>query len=490
MYKAEHARQTRRFAMRVTVIGSGYVGLVTGACLSDLGFKVVCLDKDEEKIRALQEGEVPIYEPGLQELLTRNRADGRIRFTSDACEAVEHGDILFIAVGTPPAEDGSADLGHVLSVAATIGRHLKGFKLVVNKSTVPVGTADKVRAAISHELVHRGMSPDLFDVVSNPEFLKEGAAIDDFMRPDRIVVGVDEGPHHARSRRMMGDLYASFNRHHARTVWMDVRSAELTKYAANAMLATRISFMNEMANLADVLGADVDQIRRGIGADSRIGHSFLYAGCGYGGSCFPKDTQALIKTASAYGHTMSVVSATESVNERQKLVLVERLTRRMGADLSGRKIAVWGLAFKPNTDDMREAPSRVVIRQLLVQGAHVMAFDPVAGPHARQALESDLSQEPHLLERFKLAASDMQALEGADALMVLTEWKNFHNPDFESMKSLMRKPFILDGRNLYNPEALSELGLAYQGVGRRNDLTELMDFGLQSESRAANVMNA
>lgn len=456
--------------MRVTVIGSGYVGLVTGACLSDLGFKVVCMDKDEEKIRALQEGEVPIFEPGLKELLARNRADGRIRFTSDAGEAIEHGDILFIAVGTPPAEDGSADLGHVLSVAATIGRHLKSFKLVVNKSTVPVGTADKVRAALSHELVNRGMTPDLFDVVSNPEFLKEGAAIDDFMHPDRIVIGVDEGQHHMRSQRMMGDLYASFNRHHSRTVWMDVRSAELTKYAANAMLAARISFMNEIANLADVLGADVDHIRRGIGADTRIGHSFLYAGCGYGGSCFPKDTQALVSTAMAHGQRMAVVSATEQVNERQKLILVERLIERMGEDLTGRKIAIWGLAFKPNTDDMREAPSRVVIRQLLKRGAQVSAYDPVAGHEAMKALRLDFAGEDKGLERFELVATDLQALEGADALMVLTEWKNFHNPDFEHMKTLMRHPLILDGRNLYNPEALRDLGMAYQGVGRRNDL--------------------
>jgi UDPglucose 6-dehydrogenase len=368
---------------------------------------------------------------------------------------------------------------------------MKNFKLVVNKSTVPVGTADKVRSAISHELLHRGMPADQFDVISNPEFLKEGAAIDDFMRPDRIVVGMDDGPHHVRSHRMMSDLYASFNRHHARTVWMDVRSAELTKYAANAMLAARISFMNEMANLADVLGADVDHIRRGIGADTRIGHSFLYAGSGYGGSCFPKDTQALVSTAKAYGQNMAVVSATEQVNERQKLILVERLVQRMGEDLTGRKIAVWGLAFKPNTDDMREAPSRVVIRQLLLRGANVSAFDPVAGSHALEALRSDLSQEPHLLERFELAASDMQALEGADALMVLTEWKNFHNPDFEAMKALMRKPFILDGRNLYNPEALSELGVAYQGVGRRNDLAQLMDFDIQTEVAVApEFMNA
>ena len=462
--------------MRVTVIGSGYVGLVTGACLSDLGFKVVCMDKDEDKIRALQEGQVPIYEPGLKELLSRNRADGRIRFTSDACEAVEHGDVIFIAVGTPPAEDGSADLGHVLSVAASIGRHLKSFKLVVNKSTVPVGTADRVRAAIAHELQQRGMVPDNFDVVSNPEFLKEGAAIDDFMRPDRIVVGVDAGPHHARSQRMMGDLYASFNRHHARTVWMDVRSAELTKYAANAMLAARISFMNEMANLADVLGADVDHIRRGIGADSRIGYSFLYAGCGYGGSCFPKDTQALVSTAQAHGHSMSVVSATEQVNERQKMVLVDRLLARMGNDLRGRKIAVWGLAFKPNTDDMREAPSRVVIAQLLMRGAQVSAYDPVAGRQALQAIQQDLNHAAEPLSRLQLASSDMDALAGADALMVLTEWKNFHNPDFAAMKLTMRTPYILDGRNLYNPDALSELGVAYQGVGRRNNLAQLMAF--------------
>jgi len=459
--------------MRVTVIGSGYVGLVTGACLSDLGFKVVCLDKDEDKIRMLQAGEVPIYEPGLKELLARNHADGRIRFTCDAQEAIEHGDILFIAVGTPAQEDGSADLGHVLSVAAMIGSNLKDFKLIVNKSTVPVGTADRVRDAVKHELTQRGMSPEMFDVVSNPEFLKEGAAIDDFMRPDRIVVGVDDGIHHEKSQRMMGDLYASFNRHHSRTVWMDVRSAELTKYAANAMLATRISFMNEIANLADVLGADVDQIRRGIGADNRIGYSFLYAGCGYGGSCFPKDTQALVSTAHAHGQHMSVVSATEQVNARQKTLLVDRLVKRLGDDLTGRKIAVWGLAFKPNTDDMREAPSRVVIKNLLERGAQVIAYDPVAGHEATLALKLDCVGQEDLLHHFTLVAHDMDALQGVDALMVLTEWKNFHNPDFQAMKLCMRTPYILDGRNLYNPDALADLGIAYQGVGRRNDLVKL-----------------
>jgi UDPglucose 6-dehydrogenase len=421
----------------------------------------------------LQEGEVPIYEPGLKELLTRNRADGRIRFTHDTQDAVDHGDILFIAVGTPAQEDGSADLGHVLSVAAMIGRNLKEFKLIVNKSTVPVGTADRVREAVRHELTQRGMPLEMFDVVSNPEFLKEGAAIDDFMRPDRIVVGVDDGINHQKSQRMMGDLYASFNRHHSRTVWMDVRSAELTKYAANAMLATRISFMNEIANLADVLGADVDQIRRGIGADNRIGHSFLYAGCGYGGSCFPKDTQALVSTAQAHGQQMHVVAATEHVNARQKTLLVDRLVKRLGEDLTGRKIAVWGLAFKPNTDDMREAPSRVVIRSLLKLGAKVNAYDPVAGQEAMAALKIDCVGQESILKNFMLVSNDMAALEGVDALIILTEWKNFHNPDFQAMKMAMRTPYILDGRNLYNPEALADLGIAYHGIGRRNELIHL-----------------
>jgi UDPglucose 6-dehydrogenase len=460
--------------MRVTVIGSGYVGLVTGACLSDLGFKVVCLDKDENKVKMLQEGEVPIYEPGLKELLSRNRLDGRIRFTFDAQDAIDHGDILFIAVGTPAQEDGSADLGHVLSVAAMIGRNLKDFKLIVNKSTVPVGTADRVRDAVKHELTKRGMSTEMFDVVSNPEFLKEGAAIEDFMRPDRIVVGVDAGIHHEKSQRMMGDLYASFNRHHSRTVWMDVRSAELTKYAANAMLATRISFMNEIANLADALGADVDQIRRGIGADNRIGYSFLYAGCGYGGSCFPKDTQALVSTALAYGQEMQVVAATELVNERQKTLLVDRLISRFGKDLSGRKFAIWGLAFKPNTDDMREAPSRVVIKSLLQHGAKVAAYDPVAGQEAMAALKMDFEGQEALLKNLTLVTHDMDALKGVDALLILTEWKNFHNPDFQAMKLCMRTPYILDGRNLYNPDALADLGIAYQGIGRRNELVNIL----------------
>ncbi len=455
--------------MKVTVVGAGYVGLVTGACLSDLGFQVLCLDNDPARIELLQSGGVPIYEPGLDAMIARNHREGRIHFTADAAQAVAHGDVIFIAVGTPPQEDGSADLRHVLAVARTIGQHMNGFKVVVNKSTVPVGTADKVRAALAEVLAGRSSAMG-FEVVSNPEFLKEGAAIADFMHPDRIVVGIDHGPNEARARQIMETLYASFNRHHARTVWMDVRSAELTKYAANAMLAARISFMNEVANLADALGADVDHVRRGIGADSRIGPSFLYAGCGYGGSCFPKDTRALVSTAAEYGLPMRVVSATEEVNDQQKRVLIERVRQFLGDDLTGKKIALWGLAFKPNTDDMREASSRTIVPALLSMGASVCAFDPVASKEAMHALQLDCAQEPGLLDRFALADSAMQALQGADALLVVTEWKTFHNPDFDAIKATMRQPIILDGRNLYNPEMLQSLGIVYQGIGRRNAL--------------------
>ena len=455
--------------MKVTVVGAGYVGLVTGACLSDLGFQVLCLDNDPARIELLQSGGVPIYEPGLDAMIARNHREGRIHFTADAAQAVAHGDVIFIAVGTPPQEDGSADLRHVLAVARTIGQYMNGFKVVVNKSTVPVGTADKVRAALAEVLAGRSSAMG-FEVVSNPEFLKEGAAIADFMHPDRIVVGIDHGPNEARARQIMETLYASFNRHHARTVWMDVRSAELTKYAANAMLAARISFMNEVANLADALGADVDHVRRGIGADSRIGPSFLYAGCGYGGSCFPKDTRALVSTAAEYGLPMRVVSATEEVNDQQKRVLIERVRQFLGDDLTGKKIALWGLAFKPNTDDMREASSRTIVPALLSMGASVCAFDPVASKEAMHALQLDCAQEPGLLDRFALADSAMQALQGADALLVVTEWKTFHNPDFDAIKATMRQPIILDGRNLYNPEMLQSLGIVYQGIGRRNAL--------------------
>ena len=456
--------------MKVTVVGAGYVGLVTGTCLADLGFQILCLDTDPARVKLLQSGGVPIYEPGLDGMIARNHREGRIQFTTDPAQAVAHGDVIFIAVGTPPQEDGSADLRHVLAVANTVGQHMNSFKVVVNKSTVPVGTADKVRATLAQALAQRGQQALGFEVVSNPEFLKEGAAIDDFMHPDRIVVGIDAGPHAARARQLMETLYASFNRHHARTVWMDVRSAELTKYAANAMLAARISFMNEIANLADALGADVDHIRRGIGADSRIGPSFLYAGCGYGGSCFPKDTRALVSTAAESGLPMRVVSATEEVNDQQKRVLIERTRQFLGDDLSGKKIAVWGLAFKPNTDDMREASSRTIVPALLAMGAQVVAFDPVAAQEGLHALQLDCADRPQLLQKFSLAESAMQALDGADALLVVTEWKIFHNPDFDAMKAAMRQALIVDGRNLYNPELLQDMGIAYQGIGRRNAL--------------------
>ena len=462
--------------MKIAVVGAGYVGLVTAACLAELGNDVVCVDRDHGRVAMLQAGGVPIFEPGLDDVLQRNRHAGRLHFTTTMANAVSHGEVVFIAVGTPPQEDGSADLQHVLGVAEQIGQHMNAFKVVVNKSTVPVGTGARVEQVLRSALNERGLHALEFAVVSNPEFLKEGAALEDFMRPDRIVIGLPPGELGDTARRLMARLYAPFNRHHERSLWMDVASAELTKYAANAMLATRISFMNEMALLADALGADIDAVRRGIGSDSRIGHSFLYAGTGYGGSCFPKDTQALVSTAKAHGQSMRLVSATEQVNEQQKLLLVDRLVQRMGPDLSGRKIAIWGLSFKPNTDDMREATSRVVIRHLLERGAMVSAYDPVAGSEAMAALQIDCQADPGLLDRFDLAADDMQALQGADALMVLTEWKIFHNPDFQLMKDLMRRPFILDGRNLYNPEALSELGMAYQGVGRRNDLVQLLSF--------------
>jgi len=391
--------------MKITVMGAGYVGLVTGACLAELGHQILCVDNNPEKIALLNAAGLPIYEPGLQELLSRNRAEGRIHFTTDMADAVDHGEVVFIAVGTPSQEDGSADLQHVLAVAGQVGRHLKNFKVVVNKSTVPVGTAYRVHDTITTELRKRGIQDDLFEVISNPEFLKEGAAIDDFMRPDRIVIGLDKGPNHDMVQQKMDQLYASFNRHHARTLWMDVRSAELTKYAANAMLATRISFMNEIANLADLMGADVDCVRRGIGADARIGHGFLYAGTGYGGSCFPKDTRALVQTALDYGSTMKVVSAVEHVNDSQKTVLLQRTLQYFGNDLSGLNFAVWGLAFKPNTDDMREAPSRVVIKNLLLRGAQVHAFDPVAAKEALEALTHDMADHPQALQRLRIHAT-------------------------------------------------------------------------------------
>jgi UDPglucose 6-dehydrogenase len=440
--------------MKVTVIGTGYVGLVTGACLADVGNDVLCLDLDQRKIDILNSGGIPIHEPGLDAVVARNRAAGRLHFTTDIAASVAHGQIQFIAVGTPPDEDGSADLSHVVAAARNIGRHMQGYRLVVDKSTVPVGTADAVRAAIREELAKR-KAEFPFSVVSNPEFLKEGAAVEDFMRPDRVVIGSDD----EEATRLMRSLYAPFQRSHERLIVMDVRSAELTKYAANAMLATRISFMNEMANLAERLGADIEHVRRGIGADPRIGYHFLYPGVGYGGSCFPKDVQALERTAAAAGVKLEILPAVERVNAAQKLVLVEKLARRFGEDLSGMRIALWGLAFKPGTDDMREAPSREVIAGLLARGARVTAYDPAAIAEAKRVF----GDEP----RIAYADSPMHALEGADVLVIVTEWKEFRSPDFDAIRAALKTPVIFDGRNLYEPADVKRAGLEYFPIGRR-----------------------
>ena len=439
--------------MKVTVFGAGYVGLVTGACLSEMGNHVLCVDVDPRKIKMLNDGGVPIHEPGLEALIKRNRAAGRLQFTTDAPAAVGHGTLQFIGVGTPPDEDGSADLQYVLAVARTIGQHMTDHKVVIDKSTVPVGTADKVRAAIAAELEKRDVKID-YAVVSNPEFLKEGAAIDDFMKPDRIVVGSDD----ERATLLMRAIYAPFMRNFERLVVMDVRSAEFTKYAANAMLATRISFMNELARLADVVGADIEWVRKGIGSDPRIGTHFLYPGTGYGGSCFPKDVKALIRTGRDNGVRLRVLDAVEEANEVQKQVLVERVVQRFGEDLAGRTFAMWGLAFKPNTDDMREAPSRVIVAELTRRGARVQAYDPVAMPEAGRVLEGTVG--------FSLAASAEAALKGADALLIVTEWREFRTPDFDLIKAELKQPLVLDGRNLYEPELMHSLGIDYVGVGR------------------------
>lgn len=468
--------------MNVTIVGAGYVGLVTAACLADLGNDVLCVDQDPARIVLLQAGGVPIYEPGLDDLIVRNLEAGRLRFTHQLSAGVAHAEVLFIAVGTPPLEDGSADLQHVLAVARQVGACVAHSLVVVNKSTVPVGTAEAVASAIGEALQARGSEGLEVTVVSNPEFLKEGAAIEDFMRPDRIVVGVPPGRAGERARRCMARLYAPFNRHHERTVWMDVASAELTKYAANAMLATRISFMNEMAALADRVGADIDSVRRGIGADQRIGHSFLYAGTGYGGSCLPKDTRALVHTAATYGLDMRIVRAVNEVNTDQKQYLVRLLVQLMGEDLTGRRIAIWGLAFKPKTNDMREAPSRGVIKALLQRGAEVSAYDPVAMREAQEALAADMPGARSKHPRMHWVDLAERALIGADALLILTEWKCFQNPDLLRLRTLVRDPLVLDGRNLYEPALLQELGVAYLGIGRRN---EAGDARLRRSSPAA-----
>ena len=439
--------------MKVTIFGSGYVGLVTGACLAEAGNHVVCVDIDAAKVARLNQGEVPIHEPGLDALVLRNRDGGRLEFTTDAARGVDHGLFQLIAVGTPPGEDGSADLSHVLDVARTIGERLERYAIVVTKSTVPVGTADKVRDQVAAVLAKRGSKLE-FDVVANPEFLKEGAAVQDFMKPDRVVVGTDN----PRTTELLRALYEPFTRNHDRLIVMDIRSAELTKYAANAMLATKISFMNELAHIAERVGADIERVRVGIGSDPRIGYSFIYPGTGYGGSCFPKDVKALIRSARDVGYGAEILQAVESVNERQKSLLVRKLRKVLPGALTGRKIALWGLAFKPDTDDMREAPSRVIIDALLAAGASVRAYDPIAMEEAGRLYAGSAN--------FALTSDAYAAAAGADALLIATEWREFRSPDFDRLKQLLAAPRILDGRNLYDPAQLAKLGFEYYAVGR------------------------
>jgi UDPglucose 6-dehydrogenase len=434
--------------------GTGYVGLVTGACMAEVGNDVLCFDVDAAKIATLEDGGVPIHEPGLGEMIRRSVAAGRLRFTTDADAAVAHGTLQFIAVGTPPDEDGSADMTHVIAAAKGIGARMSDYKIIVDKSTVPVGTADRVRATVASELAARGVKLP-FAVVSNPEFLKEGAAIDDFMKPDRIVIGADD----ERAIAVLRAVYAPFQRNHNRLLVMDARSAELTKYAANAMLATRISFMNELANLADTLDADIEQVRHGIGSDPRIGYQFLYPGAGYGGSCFPKDVRALQFTAREHGQPLRILAAVEAVNEAQKSRLLAKITGRLGENLGGRRLALWGLAFKANTDDMREAPSRTIVRGLIERGAAVAAYDPVAMEEAKRAFGS--------VPQLSYASSPIDAIAGSDALIVVTEWQEFRSPDFALLKRQLRTPLVFDGRNLYDPAQVRAAGLEYFGIGRR-----------------------
>ncbi|MDT3669611.1 MAG: UDP-glucose/GDP-mannose dehydrogenase family protein [Aromatoleum sp.] len=440
--------------MKISVVGTGYVGLVSGACLADVGNDVLCLDLDPEKIRVLEAGDIPIHEPGLLEIVRRNVAAGRLSFTTDIEAAARFGTMQFIAVGTPPDEDGSADLQYVLAAARNIGRYMDGYRVVVDKSTVPVGTGDQVSAVIAEELRRRESDLE-FSVVSNPEFLKEGAAVEDFMRPDRIIVGAED----ERAIELMRELYGPFQRNREKVLVMDVKSAEMTKYAANAMLATRISFMNELANLAETLGADIELVRQGIGSDPRIGWQFLYAGCGYGGSCFPKDVKALVRTGRESGHELQILNAVESANEAQKLRLVDKIVARFGEDLSGKHFGLWGLAFKPNTDDMRDAPSRTIVAELFRRGASVAAYDPVAVTEARRIFGDDA--------RLSFVERPMSVLEGADALVIVTEWKEFRSPDFERMRQMLKTPVVFDGRNMYEPAVMKRYGLEYHGIGRR-----------------------
>mgnify|MGYP000958287377 FL=1 len=439
--------------MKLAVIGSGYVGLTSGACFADMGNNVICVDNDSRKIDMLNRGEIPIFEPGLESMVKRNVAEGRISFSTDIKKAVEESLILFIAVGTPPEEDGSADLSHVLAAACEIAEHMNDYKIIVDKSTVPVGTADRVKARIREVLEQRGSKLD-FDVVSNPEFLKEGAAIEDFMRPDRVVIGTDS----EQAAHAMRTLYAPFNRTHDRVIVMSIRSAEMTKYAANALLATKISFINEISRLCEAYGADVEEVRNGIGSDSRIGYKFIYPGVGYGGSCFPKDIKALIHMSSAVAYDSRILKAVEAVNQDQKHLLVQKLISHFGQNLKGKTFAVWGLAFKPQTDDMREAPAIVIIRALIAAGAKIRAFDPVAMQEAKRIFGN--------LEGLSLCGDEYEALKGADAMLLITEWRQFRYPDFKRIKAELKEAVIFDGRNQYDPKALRELGFTYYGIGR------------------------
>ncbi len=441
--------------MKLSIFGTGYVGLVTGACLAEVGHKVVCIDVDQSKIDNLNKGVLPIWEPGLDAIVERNVSEGRLQFTTDVATAVNHAEIQFIAVGTPPDEDGSADMQYVLNVAESIARHMQQYKVIINKSTVPVGTADQVQAHVAQVLNERN-EKFAFDIVSNPEFLKEGAAVSDFMKPDRIIIGTQS----AEARKRMSELYEPFTRNHERTMFMDVKSAELTKYAANAMLATKISFMNEMANMAEILGADIEEVRKGIGADPRIGYHFIYPGCGYGGSCFPKDVQALERIAAQVGYNAELLKAAEAINNRQKNKLFEKLAKHFGgADkLSGKTIAIWGLSFKPSTDDMREAPSRTLIEALWQSGVKAQAFDPAAMDECQRIYGRR--------EDLILMGTKEAALRNADALIIVTEWQQFRAPDFDLIKTELTNPVIFDGRNLFSPERMDRQGITYYSIGR------------------------
>ncbi len=445
--------------MKITIIGTGYVGLVTGACFSEMGASVTCIDIDVQKIENLKKGVLPIYEPGLEKMVLGNYKDGLLKFSTSLSDAIKESNLYFIAVGTPPGEDGSADLKYVLEVAAEIGRNIEDHAVIVDKSTVPVGTADKVKQTIQREIDKRGVDIK-FDVVSNPEFLKEGAAIVDFMKPDRIVVGADT----LRAKTIMKRLYAPFSRNRDKIIFMSVRDAEMTKYAANAILATKISFMNEIANICEHLGVDVENIRKGIGSDSRIGYSFIYPGCGYGGSCFPKDVKALIRTSIECGFDPKLLKSVKNRNEMQKQNLSQKIFKRFGNDLSGLCFGVWGLAFKPGTDDMREAPAIVLINDLVAAGAMVKAYDPIAMKEAEKKFPRDWFDT----ERLVLVRQQYDAIDGADAMVLLTEWKSFRQPDFSSMKERMRQTIVLDGRNQYDPMELKDIGFEYFGIGRRN----------------------